>query len=84
MTEVIHGVVHGRTIQLAQDPGIDDGREVEVILRVRPSTAEEAKTKPESAAGMMAGYTHRDDEILAEIERERQCGIRPRTGRKIF
>ena len=35
MNRVMRGVVHGRTIELEGDPGIADGRKVEVVLRLK-------------------------------------------------
>lgn len=37
MNRVIHGVVHGRTIELLEDPGVGDGQKVQVVLSVTPS-----------------------------------------------
>ena len=34
MTKMLHGKVHGRTIQLDEDPGVAEGQEVEVQVRV--------------------------------------------------
>lgn len=49
-TRTIHGKVHGRTIQLAEDLGVADGQEVEVQVKVvppipptRPSLSQEQK-----------------------------------------
>jgi hypothetical protein len=33
MSEVLYGIVHGKTIELEQDPGLEDGRRVQVVLR---------------------------------------------------
>ena len=33
MTKVLHGRVHGRTIELAEDLGLAEGQEVEVSVR---------------------------------------------------
>ena len=35
MTRTIHGKVHGRTIELDEDPGVAEGQEVEVQVRIR-------------------------------------------------
>ena len=35
MGKILHGVVHGRTIELETDSGIEDGRRVEIIVRSR-------------------------------------------------
>ncbi len=34
MTKTLHGKVYGRTIELDQDPGVAEGQEVEVQMRV--------------------------------------------------
>lgn len=71
MVKVLRGVVHGRTIELEAEPGIADGRTVEVIVRSRTLPGwEPGSTR--TAAGMMAGHwTEEDDQLLAEIERDR-------------
>jgi hypothetical protein len=38
MAEVVEGVIHGKTIELAVDPGLQDGESVEVVIRrVKPA-----------------------------------------------
>jgi hypothetical protein len=74
MIKVLRGVVHGRTIELETESGIEDGRTVEVIVRSRslppPPGRQPGGTR--TAAGMMSGHwTEEDDRILAEIERAR-------------
>ena len=75
MVKILRGVVHGRTIELDAEPGIEEGRIVEVILRSKSLPGPPPGWRPggtETAAGMMAAYwTEEDDRILAEIERER-------------
>ena len=34
MTKTLHGKIHGRTIELDEDPGVPDGQEVEVQVRI--------------------------------------------------
>ncbi len=38
MTKTMHGIVHGRSIELDEDLGVADGQEVEVQVRVIPKT----------------------------------------------
>ena len=33
MSEAVEGVIHGKTIELAVDPGLQDGQRVEVVIR---------------------------------------------------
>jgi hypothetical protein len=35
MTKLLRGIVHGRTIELEDDTGLEDGRKVEIILRAK-------------------------------------------------
>jgi hypothetical protein len=38
MTKVVHGKVHGKTIELTQDLGFADGQEVELLVSIRTPT----------------------------------------------
>ena len=75
MTKILQGVVRGRTIELDADTGFEDGRKVEVIVRVKELPGPPPGWKPgstETAAGMMAAdWTEEDDRILEEIDQER-------------
>jgi hypothetical protein len=76
MNKTMHGVVHGRTIELDSDPGIEAGRKVEVILRVKQLPAPPPRWTPdtkETAGGMMADFwTEQDDLLLEEIHQQRK------------
>ncbi len=72
MRKLLHGTVHGRTIELSEDPGLADGQEVEVA--VRPA-------KPELAERQGAGFLRTEgaladdpywDAIMEEIYQERK------------
>jgi hypothetical protein len=76
MTQVIQGVIHGRTIELDGDPGIEDGRKIQVVLQVASLPCERNPAKRETVAGMMANYTDDDDAVLAEIYEDRICASR--------
>ncbi len=75
MVKFLRGVVHGRTIELETEPGIEDGRTVEVIVRSKSLPGPPPGWEPGgagTAAGRMAAHwTAEDDRILAEIERAR-------------
>ena len=76
MIRTIQGVVHGKSIELDSDPGIQDGRRVEVILRVKQLPGPPPGWKPgtaETAAGMLAdSWSEADDSILGEIQSDRK------------
>lgn len=79
-TKILYGTVHGRTIELEEDLGLD-GSKVEVVLRFPDTNGGSGQiTNPLSAGGMLAeGWTDEDDRLLAEIaedrkrRREREC-----------
>ncbi len=77
MVKVLRGVVHGRTIELDDEPGIEDGRKVEVIVRSKALPGPPPGWRPggtETAAGMMAAHwTEDDDRLLEEIDQERRA-----------
>jgi len=40
MQKIIHGVVHGKTIELTQDPGVPDGATVRIVMKANGSELE--------------------------------------------
>jgi len=83
MNIAMQGVIHGRTIELEDSPGIDDGQMVHVVVSTVSPNRPEGKraTGPyRSAAGMMANYTEDDDAVLDEIYRDRKRDTRSDIG----
>ncbi len=74
MAELIQGVIHGKTIILAQNPDMADGQQVEVVLRAT-AMARKSDAGVQSAAGMLADYPEMDAE-LEEILQERKSESR--------
>jgi hypothetical protein len=76
MDIVLQGVIHGKTIELEESPGIEEGRKVQLVLRVKQLPGPPPGWKPgsaETAAGMMADHwTEEDDRILKTIEQDRK------------
>ena len=71
MSIVIQGVVHGKTIELKESPGVPDGQEVEVVVRVVETARSwgEGILRSAGAAADVPGF----DEAFAEIERDRKA-----------
>lgn len=72
MTRTLHGTVHGKTIQLDEDLGITEGQEVEVQVRVIPSTP---PRKPGAGLLRTEGALADDmewDAIMEEIHQARK------------
>ena len=67
MTRTMHGTVHGRMIELDVDPGVAEGQQVEVQMKVIPSTGNWGEGILRSAGGW-AGYPEMDA-IMEEIHR---------------
>ena len=80
MTRILHGVIHGRTIELDSETGLEDGKKVEIILRAKELPGPPPGWKPgsqETAAGMMASFwTEEDDRIFEQIYQERKIDNR--------
>jgi hypothetical protein len=75
MRRVLQGVIHGRTIELEGDPGVENGSEVEVLLQMKRLTG--PRRGWESGLGEVptTAWTDEDDEIFAEIQTGRRTSI---------
>jgi len=71
MSEVMEGVIHGKTIELAIDPGLHDGERVEVVIR-RAGQPKAWGEGIKATAGALAHLPREDFDDLDEIVRERQ------------
>ena len=70
MTGVVEGVIHGKTIELAADPGIPDGQKVEVTIR--PVADREAQIEAIlRTSGSMADDPD-FEAVMEQIQRERK------------
>jgi hypothetical protein len=70
MNELIHGVIHGKTVELETDPGLSDGQAVEVLLR--PASV---RTTPGDGIRRSAGALADDpywDAIMDEVHQARK------------
>lgn len=75
MTKKLHGTVHGRTIELDEDPGVPDGQEVELQIQIGPAHRKWGEGILRSAGGW-AEYPELD-EIMERIHQERKLERRP-------
>jgi len=73
MSIIVHGIVHGKTIELDQEVGVPDGEKVEVAIQIIPASP---GTEPwgeglRRCAGALAGIPGLDEDmeqILGERE----------------
>jgi hypothetical protein len=76
MTKTLHGTIHGRTIELNEDPGIAEGQEVEIHMKVSaamPRNPGEGFIRTEGALADDAEW----DAIMEEIHQARKLERRP-------
>lgn len=70
MSKTIHGIVHGRTIELSEDPGVADGAEVEVVVKAAPQAKAWGDGIRRSAGGW-ANYPEMDA-VMEQIQQDRR------------
>lgn len=68
-TKTIHGRVHGRIIELDEDPGVSEGQQVEVQLRIAPEGMSEGLARVYAILGERFDSGHKD---TAERHNEHQ------------
>ncbi len=73
--KLARGVIHGRTIELDRDIGLDEGEEVEV----RVSIVSKAKTWGEGILRSAGGWVNYPemDAVMEQIHQDRQQERRP-------
>ena len=76
MTKTLHGKIHGRTIELDEDPGVAEGQEVEVQVKVIPKTPRTPGEGFLRTEGALADDTEWDA-IMEEIHQARKLERRP-------
>jgi hypothetical protein len=67
----LRGVVHGKTVELTDDPGMEDGQLVEVILRVAKGGSPTEGLR-RSAGALADTWSEEDDQILDQIQQDRR------------
>jgi hypothetical protein len=76
--KMLHGIVHGKTIEVSEDPGVPLGQIVDVLLMPSTSTGRIWGDGLRRCAGALAGdWTDEDDRILDVIQQERNNDGRP-------
>ena len=76
MTKTLRGIIQGKTIELLQNPGLEDGYAVEV--EIRPIASREERIEAlQRAAGSMADDPE-FEAIMEEIQEDRRRAY-PRT-----
>ncbi len=75
MTKTMHGIVHGRSIELDEDLGVADGQEVEVQVKIVQPARKWGEGILRSAGGWV---DHPEmDSIMEKIQQDRKLERRP-------
>ncbi len=76
MTRTLHGVVHGKTIALEEDPGLAEGQAVELTIRTIVPLADQQRGEGFlRTEGALADDPHWDA-VMAEVHQERKNDTR--------
>jgi hypothetical protein len=78
MTQTMQGKVHGRTIELDEDPGVAEGEQVEITIRTVPAKRTWGEGLRRCAGALADEWTEDDDRILEEIHHDRKRDTRLR------
>src|SRR5437899_2520282 len=78
MNKLMHGVAHGRMIELTEDLGVPEGQHLEVVVRsLPPQTSEWGAGLRRCAGALSDEWSEEDDRVLDEIYQERKRDSRP-------
>ncbi len=72
MTRTMHGKVHGRTIELEEDPGVAEGEQVEITIKTVSAKQPWGEGLRRCAGALAGEWTDEDDRILEEIHEDRK------------
>ena len=72
MTKVVHGVAHGKTIELDEDLGIAEGQSVAVRVEVLTTPAAWGDGLRRCAGALADDWTAEDDRILEQLHQDRK------------
>ncbi len=77
MIRRVHGIVHGKTIEIEEDLGLSDGDKVSIVVEGHQSSQGKWGEGLRRCAGAVADdWTEQDDKILDEIYRSRHSDSR--------
>jgi hypothetical protein len=76
MVRQVQGIIHGKTIELSEDPGVADGQQVEITIKTLPTPRSWGEGLRRCAGAFAADWTEEDDRILEAIHQERKRDTR--------
>ena len=72
VNHVLHGVIRGRTIELAEDAGLPDGQQVEIVVRAPAKPLDDTSWVARTAGALADVWDEEDDRILKQIHDDRK------------
>ena len=72
MTKTVHGIVHGKTIELDEDLGVAEGQPVEVRVEVVQTKRQWGDGLRRCAGAFADEWTAEDDRIMQQIYQDRK------------
>ncbi len=76
MLRTVHGIIHGNTIELTENPGMADGQMVEITIKEPPARVTWGEGLRRCAGALANEWTTNDDRILDEIHQDRRRDTR--------
>ena len=76
MVRQVQGIIHGKTIELSEDPRVADGQQVEVTIKTLPTPRSWGEGLRRCAGAFAADWTEEDDRTLEAIHQERKRDTR--------
>jgi hypothetical protein len=76
MTKTLHGKVHGRTIELDEDPGVAEGQRVQITIQSAPPKKPWGEGLLRCAGALADEWTAEDDQVLEDIHKDRKRDTR--------
>jgi hypothetical protein len=88
MAQVMHGIVHGRTIKFEQEVGVPEGQEVEVFIRAltampRSETGAQEAELPSNSTQTLRWTDEQNARRCALIEKDVRGTIAPAEAREL-
>jgi len=76
MTKTNHGRVHGKTIELDEDLGVAEGRQVQITIKTVSAKEPWGEGLRRCAGALAYEWTDEDDRILEQIHQDRKRDTR--------
>ena len=72
VNQILRGVIRGRTIELAEDAGLPDGQQVEIVVRAPLKAVDDTSWVARTAGALADVWDEEDDRILKQIHDDRK------------